>query len=161
MKPSLSASEHLERLRLELARKSTPKAKGQGLSRTTRVNPVNRQRKAKRNAACFGPQARLCRTLPCVACGRRPPSDPHHVLSRGAGGKDADTCSLCRRCHDILGSIGQETFEKRLGVSLEVCASYTGDQLRQHDCLLFPESVGLTIRCHVCHAGINAEDVQS
>ena len=156
----MTPQENLERVKQILERKRTPKAKGQGLSRTTRVNPVNRERKAKRNAACFGPQARLCRTLPCVACGRRPPSDPHHVLSRGAGGKDADTCSLCRRCHDLLGSIGQETFEKRFGISLEVCASYAKDALRDHDCLVFPESVGVEVRCHVCRAGINAEDVQ-
>ena len=148
----MTPQENLERVKQLLERKRTPKAKGQGLSRTTRVNPVNRQRKAKR-MACFGPQARLCRTLPCVACGRRPPSDPHHVLSRGAGGKDADTCSLCRRCHDLLGSIGSKTFEARFGVSLE-------DALRDHECLMFRESFGLFLRCHVCHAGINAEDVQ-
>lgn len=65
---------------------------------------VNRARRARRKAEDFGPQAELCRTLPCCACGHRAPSDPAHVRSRGAGGHDrGNVVPLCRRpggCHE-------------------------------------------------------------
>lgn len=44
---------------------------------------------------------RLIRELPCTACGRIGPSDPHHVTSVGAGGGDIpeNVMPLCRRHH--------------------------------------------------------------
>ena len=48
------------------------------------------------------------RALPCVACGARPPSDPHHVTSRGAGGhdEDANLMPLCRKHHGMIETKG-------------------------------------------------------
>jgi hypothetical protein len=166
----MTPQENLERVRAELERRETrsrfPKAKGGGFGRSPR-NPlpkVNKARKAVRHAACFGKQARFCRLRRCDACGRVPtptrPSDPHHTLTRGAGGKDDSCVSLCRRCHDLLGAIGALTFQKRFNIDFDVLVTYVRDELAKHDCLMFPESFGLGIRCHVCWAGINAEDVQ-
>jgi len=38
---------------------------------------------------------------PCAACGRKPPSDPHHLTTRGAGGDDTveNVVPLCRFHH--------------------------------------------------------------
>lgn len=42
------------------------------------------------------------RTKPCMFCGARPPSDPHHVGPHGIGEKtdDSRTVPCCRKCHD-------------------------------------------------------------
>ena len=42
----------------------------------------------------------------CVTCGAPPRSDPSHLRHRGAGGSDYTACSQCRRCHDLLHSMG-------------------------------------------------------
>lgn len=77
------------------------------LERKTRIKPVNSQRRKKRKEECFGPQAELCRTLPCCICGAEPPSDPAHVRSRGAMGKDrANVIPLCRICHQNQEATG-------------------------------------------------------
>lgn len=60
----------------------------------------------KRRKEQFGPQADLCRQLPCCACGAKPPSEPDHVRSRGAGGTDEDTVPMCRTCHDLRHAFG-------------------------------------------------------
>lgn len=41
------------------------------------------------------------KTLPCIACARRPPSDPDHITTRGAGGQDVavNVWPLCREHH--------------------------------------------------------------
>lgn len=88
-----------------------------GLRRTP-LRPVNPKRRARARAEAFGPQAELCRTLPCCACNAPPPSDPHHEPTRGAGGKDRDTVPLCRSCHDRVHIHGLRAFEKGSGVSL-------------------------------------------
>lgn len=67
--------------------------------RRTRLKRRNAARIQKLRAKQEGPQTALCRALPCCACGAPPPSDPHHVRSRGAGGLDCDTVPLCRLCH--------------------------------------------------------------
>lgn len=80
------------------------------LKRKTPLRPVNPERRAKRKAEQFGPQAKLCRRLPCAACGRPGPSDPAHVISRGAGGGDrGNVIPLCKNdlktlhegCHQV------------------------------------------------------------
>lgn len=56
----------------------------------------NEARLAARREIAFGPQSEACRKRPCSVPGcRRWPSVPHHVLSRGAGGKDEHTAPLC------------------------------------------------------------------
>lgn len=41
------------------------------------------------------------RALNCLACGKAPPNEAHHIRSRGAGGKDDffNVISLCDRHH--------------------------------------------------------------
>lgn len=88
------------------------------LRRKTLVKAVNRKRRAKRHAVAFGPQAELCRSLPCFACGAPPPSDPHHLRSRGAGGDDSECVNLCRECHTEFHTVGRAAFEARHGVDI-------------------------------------------
>ena len=67
------------------------------LKRKTPLRKVNPKRRAARKAEQFAAQAELCRRLPCAACGRPGPSDPAHVISRGAGGKDkGNVIPLCK-----------------------------------------------------------------
>lgn len=123
------------------ARKPMPRgeglARGNGLSRTggpiknrKALPPVNKKRLAKRRAEQFGDQAQLCRESSCCACGAPPPSDPAHVLSRGAGGKDGDTVPLCRRCHDLQHSQGIKTFQAERGLDLKAVASDLAAKIR-------------------------------
>lgn len=54
---------------------------------------------ARRRKAQDGPQAALCRTLPCACgCGRGP-SEAHHEPTRARGGKDEHTVPLWWECH--------------------------------------------------------------
>lgn len=152
---SESASSNLERLKAVLKAKETPKAKGQGLRRGSAMKRVNKPRKAAMLAACFGPQSRLCRLAPCTFCNKPAPSEPHHWPTRGAGGKDSDTLPVCRNCHRTVD--GKAEWR---GILMSEATARMADQLRGHDCLATPEAFGAAIRCFVCHAGINAEDVQ-
>ena len=89
----------------------------------TRVNPVNRERRAARRAEEFGPLAQYCRELPCCGCHRPAPSDPAHIRSRGAGGKDrANVVPLCRECHQLQHQVGILTFAERKGINLQAIA---------------------------------------
>ena len=81
------------------------------------MKKVNRERKAKRDAEAFAAQAELCRTLDCSACGAWGPSDPAHVRSRGAGGKDrGNVIPLCRVCHMQQHAWGWPVFAERTGI---------------------------------------------
>lgn len=80
---------------------------------------MNRKRRAKLHARNYGPQADLCRTLPCCSCGAPPPSEASHVKARGMGGCNSDdsfNAPQCRRCHDALGNEGAISFWRRVGV---------------------------------------------
>lgn len=93
------------------------------LKRKKRINPINQERRAKRKAEAFGPQAKLARTMQCAACGRHPPSQAAHVRSRGAGGKDrGNVVGLCATCHSIQHTIGIRAFQERYHVNLEALA---------------------------------------
>lgn len=87
------------------------------LRRHIAVRRVNRTRLAKRRELCFGKQADLCRILPCLVCSATP-CDPHHVKSRGAGGRDEHCVPLDRAHHDELHTIGRIAFETKYGVDL-------------------------------------------
>jgi len=52
------------------------------------------------------------RNKPCEVCGHHGPSDPHHIISRGAGGDDTrdNLISLCRSHHTQIHAIGSSTF---------------------------------------------------
>lgn len=131
------------------------KAEPKGMDRSKRVKPVNKGRRALRYAAAFGDCSRMARMLPCCICDASPPSDPAHVLSRGAGGRDSGNCaSLCRRHHDQQHSIGLASFEKRYRISLEVVASAVLDAVRAHACTSWrkPDPKTKKPRCEVCLA---------
>ena len=71
----------------------------------------------------FGPHAEYIRTLPCVACHLPGPSDPHHVKSRGAGGKaENNLIPLCRVHHTEIHQQGVKTFAKKWGLDLKAKA---------------------------------------
>ncbi len=95
--------------RTTLTRKSPPK-------RTKPVRRRNAKRAAARLTRDFGPQAKLCREMPCCIHTLMPqvaqdgPTEPHHEPSRGAGGHDEDTLPLCRGCHRLRHSVGVVTF---------------------------------------------------
>ena len=76
------------------------------------------KRRAQRRAEQFGPQAKLVRGYACCACGAQPPSNPHHVRSRGAGGTDADAVPLCELCHRDVHAHGASWLELSRGISL-------------------------------------------
>jgi hypothetical protein len=111
--------------------------------RSTKPLPKkNARRLAKRRAEEFGEQANVCRGLPCCACGpslygpdllalafmsETPISDAHHAVTRGAGGKDADTVPLCPGPgghHALLDSPGwsQKRLEQEVGISFATVA---------------------------------------
>lgn len=50
--------------------------------------------------------------MPCYACGKNGPSDPHHLQTIGAGGGDELTnlIALCRAHHGIIHLIGVRDF---------------------------------------------------
>lgn len=52
------------------------------------------------------------RRMPCCACLKRGPSDPHHLKTRGSGGGDDlwNLVSLDRRCHQELHVLGLNRF---------------------------------------------------
>lgn len=51
----------------------------------------------------------------CRACDAPPPSDAHHLRTKGAGGDDSLTnlISLCRGCHQAIHRMGVKTFVER------------------------------------------------
>ncbi len=56
----------------------------------------------------------IIRSKPCLACDAPPPSDPDHLITRGAGGGDELTnmIPLCRSCHTIRGMKGLKWMAK-------------------------------------------------
>lgn len=102
------------------------------LRRKTPCRHHNWKRLAKRRKEQFGPQADLCRALPCLVCGRRP-SDAAHVRSRGAGGTGlGNIVPLCRFHHDEQGRLGIRTFERRHRVDLAEWAQEIANMV-QHE----------------------------
>jgi hypothetical protein len=89
-----------------------------------RVNP---ERAAKRREEQFGPEAEVVRWMNCCLprCRARPPSDPHHVRSRGAGGTAKDLVPLCHAHHVEVHAAGRRTFEEAHGVDLRTVAALT------------------------------------
>ena len=72
----------------------------------TRLKPRGRRWKRRHGKVVFGPLAEYARSRPCCICGAPPPSDPHHVRSRGAGFADyledgsGNVVPMCRGCHN-------------------------------------------------------------
>lgn len=78
-------------------------------------NPV---RLAKRRAEEFGADAALIRALPCCVCSAPGPNHPHHVRSRGAGGKSDSIVALCAEHHEEIHRIGRKSFAEKYEVDL-------------------------------------------
>lgn len=53
--------------------------------------------------------------MPCTTCPKRGPSDPDHIISRGAGGGDTpeNVWPLCRECHTKRHQLGLSQFAWR------------------------------------------------
>lgn len=135
-----------------MLKRKTPLRRTGGLKRSL-MKRVNVERKAKRDAEAFGEQAELCRRLPCACCSwgvyahpdgsltneekaaeiGRFQSDPHHIPTRGAGGKDKDTVPLCRAHHTEWHSIGEQSFADKHGVDLRAVASALHGELARNN----------------------------
>ncbi len=133
-----------------MLKRRTPLKRTGGLKRTP-MKRVNKERKAKRDAEAFGPQAEFCRMMPCAACGgwgldtyrkyaKRQAewtfglaftrvSDPQHCPTRGAGGKDKDTLPLCREHHMEAGRIGELSFNAKYGIDQRAIARAIHEEL--------------------------------
>ena len=143
-----------------------PSRSSGGLQRHQRMPKANRARVAQLRAATFGPCARLARFLPCCVptCHATPPSDPCHVRSRGAGGKDrANVFPACRRHHREQHDHGVETFAARHSLVLEVVAARVAELVDAHDCLDWPERRPRAdgLRCAVCHGDIDERELRT
>ena len=66
----------------------------------------------------------------CLICKRRPPNDPHHLSSRGAGNgewvirnsiKVINLVCLCREHHTEIETIGRITFADKYDVFVKFC----------------------------------------
>lgn len=128
--------------------RNTPLRSRSRMKRTP-LNPVNRERKARRYERDFGDYAATIRNLPCCVCGRvpRPPtySHPHHVRSRGAGGDKRDLVPVCHREHLLIHLMGRESFEARYEISL---ASIAADLWSQYGTAATPtEEEGTSDSC--------------
>ena len=59
------------------------------------------------------------RHLDCLVSGCHLPTDPHHVKTRGAGGRDeSNLVPLCRVHHSECHQIGRKTFSKKYNLDL-------------------------------------------
>lgn len=98
---------------------------GKGPETRTPMKKRNNKRAKRRRERDFGAKAEYIRSMPCCACGKDGPSDPHHHPSRGAGGTSADLVPLCFLCHREFHDAGADTFQARHEVDLtEKAATY-------------------------------------
>lgn len=64
------------------------------------------------------------RSLPCLVCQRTAPSDPHHIVPEGHGGKgvkvdDTRCIPLCHEHHNEYHNQGRQTFAKKYNADYE------------------------------------------
>ena len=109
--------------RSPLRRSAAPKLQRQP------IPAVNHKRRLRLYELQFGEAAQRVRDLPCCVCFAPPPSDPHHVKTRGAGGTSADLVPLCRGHHDMVGCWGVKTFIRESGVDLYAVAAKIAAEL--------------------------------
>jgi len=115
----------------------TPLRSGAGPTRRKPLPRVNRRRRAQRHALQFGPQAALCRRLPCCVPGCHRRAEPHHDPSRAAGGTDQDAGPVCRLHHtagpQAVHRLGRETWQRVHGVSWSVVIADTRRRLAEEE----------------------------
>jgi len=117
---------------------STLKVDTEKKMKRSRLKKRNARRMKKRQEEAFGPKADYIRKLPCCVCGTIAPSDPHHVKSRGAGGKARDLVPLCWNCHLRLHNMGRLSFELENSVDLGAIAKeleqrWQSERTAEHD----------------------------
>ena len=89
----------------------------------------NRKRQARLYALqVAGPisgydHAEAVRKMPCCVTGEPGPSHPHHVKTRGAGGKWSDMVPLSSKMHHAVHTLGRHTFEANYSVDLAAIAA--------------------------------------
>lgn len=102
------------------------------LVRRTRINPVNRDRRAKRQAEgkVYGEYHRYVSEQPCILAFNPEGSQcfgdtvGHHVETVGHGGEDeGNEVSLCVQHHDEVHRLGIDTFQDRYGIDLDMEAA--------------------------------------
>lgn len=122
-----------------------PLKRGTARLKRTRLRPVNRKRKAALRVEQFGEgYVNWLRDRACVACGTWP-TEPHHIRSRGAGGRESDQVPLCRGCHDSGHGMGWKTWQARTGVDLR----WEADGLWGRWLTFAAERPTMVVRCQV------------
>lgn len=133
--------------------KRSPLGRRTPLRRHTRINPVNRKRKAERFARDYGERGEAVRAMACLAetairtefrgmttldqladAGRRwtrcrGPVVAAHVRSRGAGGDRRSLVPLCQGHHDEQHHVGVKRFAERYRLDLEGEAERVASEL--------------------------------
>jgi len=56
------------------------------------------------------------REQPCLIPSCNCQAEPHHYITRGAGGGDEYAMPLCREHHTAIGNMGRDTFFKGYGL---------------------------------------------
>ena len=102
------------------------------LSRTTRIRPVNPERRAVREAEAYGPHAVWIRKQPSAVSGRfgtrrDPIVAAHASKTRGAGGKARDLIPLLASEERAFHRMGCDTFAEAYGVDLNALATWYAD----------------------------------
>lgn len=95
------------------------------LDRSTRIPPVNRERRERERERAYGPEARRrwVKSIPCIIC-RKLPVDQAHVPSKSGMGRKGDASNIVPLCSGPTGhhaqqhEMGVESFERLHGISL-------------------------------------------
>lgn len=100
---------------------------GAPIARRSRINPINRVRRAWKFQRNFGPHAEWIRSLPCVLTGRgcSGPVEAAHAVARGMGGCKGSRKDLVPLCcgHHEQQERGFETFERAYSIDLSALAA--------------------------------------
>lgn len=92
-------------------------APGSSLTTYAKLKPRNEARHAEQHAESFGPQAQACREIGiCCCCGKEGQTEPHHYISRGAGGRDEHCVPMLHEHHMIGHAKGWDTFWRGVGI---------------------------------------------
>lgn len=72
----------------------------------------------------------IIRRMACLTCYARRGDPPHHVKTRGSGGKDErNVVPLCWKCHSEVHTIGTKTFADKYAIDLRWEAEVLWNQL--------------------------------
>lgn len=132
MKRDLDKARAFQRSRRKGLGRGKAMKPGPAPERKKQMPQENRKRRKARLEVAFGPQADLCRGLPC--CAMHPElytedmlalehytaawrvSTPHHSPTVKTGGLDKDTSPVNDRVHDRIHKVGEATVEREMGL---------------------------------------------